>query len=71
MVVLLMQTPEGAPGDEIVVQAWTTKDQARAFSRRAEEVCNAGRPLCPLCGAPIDAEGHMCVRANGHHGART
>ena len=26
----------------------------------------SGRPVCPLCGSPIDAAGHMCVRANGH-----
>jgi len=26
----------------------------------------AGRPLCPLCGGPLDAKGHDCPRTNGH-----
>ncbi|MEU8174863.1 DUF3090 domain-containing protein [Microbispora hainanensis] len=40
---------------------------ARAFSRRALDVVAAGRPPCPLCGRPLDPEGHICVRLNGHH----
>ncbi|GAA0967346.1 DUF3090 domain-containing protein [Acrocarpospora macrocephala] len=40
---------------------------ARAFSRRALDVVAAGRPPCPLCAQPLDAEGHICVRLNGHH----
>jgi len=38
---------------------------ARAFVYRAEQVIEAGRPGCPFCGEPIDANGHLCVRANG------
>ena len=38
---------------------------ARAFVKRAEQVIGAGRPSCPFCGNPIDADGHLCVRANG------
>jgi uncharacterized repeat protein (TIGR03847 family) len=33
---------------------------ARAFAKRTREVVGAGRPLCPLCGAPIDEDGHTC-----------
>jgi uncharacterized repeat protein (TIGR03847 family) len=33
---------------------------ARAFAKRTREVVGAGRPLCVLCGMPIDAEGHTC-----------
>ncbi|MBC7441043.1 MAG: DUF3090 domain-containing protein [Ramlibacter sp.] len=33
---------------------------ARAFAKRAREVVGAGRPICPLCGTPIDADGHVC-----------
>jgi len=40
--------------------------QCRGFAERAEEVISAGRPVCFLCGAPIDPEGHVCPRANGH-----
>ncbi|GGS56206.1 hypothetical protein GCM10010156_13470 [Planobispora rosea] len=41
---------------------------ARAFSRRALALVAAGRPPCPLCGQPLDAEGHICVRLNGYRG---
>ena len=30
------------------------------------EVVAAGRPPCPLCTAPMDPSGHVCVRTNGH-----
>lgn len=40
--------------------------QCRAFSDRADEVIAAGRPLCFLCGGPLDPEGHICPRHNGH-----
>jgi uncharacterized repeat protein (TIGR03847 family) len=39
--------------------------QARAFSKRAQQVVAAGRPPCPFCGGPIDPDGHLCPRANG------
>jgi len=32
---------------------------ARAFAKRTLEVVGAGRPICPLCGTPIDPEGHV------------
>ena len=39
---------------------------ARAFIKRAERVVAAGRPPCPLCALPLDPEGHVCPRQNGH-----
>src|SRR4051794_36975898 len=41
---------------------------ARAFVKRAMRVVAAGRPPCPLCGNPLDPEGHICPRQNGHRG---
>ena len=43
-----------------------TAEAARAFIVRAERVVAAGRPPCPLCSLPLDAEGHICPRQNGH-----
>ncbi len=43
-----------------------TRAQVAALTRHGSEVVAAGRPPCPLCGAPLDPEGHMCVRLNGH-----
>jgi uncharacterized repeat protein (TIGR03847 family) len=45
-------------------------ETARAFSKRAQRVVAAGRPPCPLCGNPLDPEGHVCPRQNGHRGPR-
>ncbi len=39
--------------------------QAAALSIKIMEVVAAGRPRCPLCGAPIDGK-HVCPGANGH-----
>ena len=43
-----------------------TAGAARAFVQRAQRVVAAGRPPCPLCGLPLDPEGHICPRQNGH-----
>ncbi len=32
---------------------------ARAFAKRTLEVVGAGRPICPVCGTPIDSDGHV------------
>ncbi len=44
-------------------------DYRRAHELRIQivEVVAAGRPPCPLCTAPLDPAGHVCVRRNGHH----
>jgi len=34
---------------------------ARAFTQRTREIVDAGRPLCTLCGHPIDPDGHTCI----------
>jgi uncharacterized repeat protein (TIGR03847 family) len=46
-----------------------TGAMARAFAKRAQLVVSAGRPPCPFCGLPVDAEGHLCPRMNGHRPA--
>jgi uncharacterized repeat protein (TIGR03847 family) len=41
---------------------------ARGFAKRALRVVAAGRPPCPLCGNPLDPQGHVCPRQNGQRG---
>jgi uncharacterized repeat protein (TIGR03847 family) len=41
-------------------------NQVKGFCNRAENVLQAGRPVCPFCGLPIDTTGHLCPRANGY-----
>ncbi len=43
-----------------------TAPAARGFIARAAEVVAAGRPPCPLCGNPLNPEGHICPRKNGY-----
>lgn len=54
-------TPDDAPS----VRFWLSPDQVVGFSRQAEAVLAAGRPLCPRCGLPIDPAGHPCPVMNG------
>lgn len=56
----------GIEDEEMVVRFWITRDQAAALIRHARSVIAGGRPVCPLCGQPIDPEGHFCPRQNGH-----
>jgi uncharacterized repeat protein (TIGR03847 family) len=42
------------------------RDQVRAFVLHSEAVVAEGRPLCRLCGLPMDPEGHACPASNGH-----
>lgn len=39
---------------------------AREFVRRTLATVAQGRPPCPFCGGPLDAQGHVCPRANGY-----
>jgi uncharacterized repeat protein (TIGR03847 family) len=42
------------------------RDQARAFVLHVNAVVAEGRPLCQLCGLPMDPDGHNCPASNGH-----
>ena len=41
-----------------------TRAQTAAFIERANDLVLSGRPLCRLCGQPMDPEGHPCPRLN-------
>jgi uncharacterized repeat protein (TIGR03847 family) len=60
---------EAADTDADMLRVRLRPDAARAFSKRAVRVVAAGRPPCPLCGNPLDPEGHVCPRQNGHRGS--
>jgi uncharacterized repeat protein (TIGR03847 family) len=57
---------EQEEGDEEGVRVAVRRDQARAFVLHALAVVAEGRPLCQLCGLPIDPSGHICPASNGH-----
>lgn len=43
-----------------------TRPQVAGFVVHAATLVVAGRPPCPLCRRPLDPEGHMCAKTNGH-----
>ena len=43
-----------------VVNCRVTLAQFKKLGDQARNLCAAGRPLCHLCGYPIDPEGHIC-----------
>lgn len=43
-----------------------TRAQVAAFIQRGVQLMEGGRPTCPLCGHPMDPDGHSCPRTNGH-----
>ena len=50
-----------------VLRVRLTADTARSFAERAARIVASGRPPCPLCGQPLDPQGHICPRRNGHY----
>ena len=40
--------------------------RGNALAQEITTVVASGRPPCPLCTAPLDAE-HVCPKKNGHH----
>lgn len=64
---LLEDVEEGPDALRVLIEP----TRARAFVERARRVIAAGRPPCPLCGLPIDPDGHICPRQNGYHRGAT
>ncbi len=57
---------EAAPAEDAPsVRFWLSHQQVIDFSKQAESVLSAGRPLCPRCGLPMDPTGHPCPVMNG------
>jgi uncharacterized repeat protein (TIGR03847 family) len=64
-----LETEGGEERDIGRVRFWATREQMLSLARHGALVCAAGRPRCPLCGNPIDPEGHRCPALNGHRGS--
>jgi uncharacterized repeat protein (TIGR03847 family) len=57
-------------GEPETIRLWATREQMLALSRYGSAVAERGRPLCQLCGNPMDPEGHTCPATNGHRKPR-
>jgi uncharacterized repeat protein (TIGR03847 family) len=64
------EVSEEASDEEAVeperIRFWATREQMLSLARHGATVCARGRPRCPLCGNPMDADGHRCPALNGH-----
>ena len=64
---LLLAHDEEEPDEgPATLSFWLTLSQGEELAKQALKVCAAGRPTCFLCSQPINPQGHMCPRANGH-----
>ena len=57
----------GSEPDPATARFHLTRSQVAQFVRHAVELVMSGRPACPLCGHPMDPNGHVCPKSNGHH----
>jgi uncharacterized repeat protein (TIGR03847 family) len=52
--------------EESTLDVRLTREWAGGLAIAIVRLVEAGRPLCPLCGGPLDPKGHDCPRTNGH-----
>jgi len=57
--------------EPLQVRLFVTRPQLRVLARHGSQVVARGRPLCPLCGNPLDPTGHICPAQNGHRPSAT
>lgn len=60
---LVLEDRDDAPD---ALRVFLTLVEAQGFAVQAQAVVAAGRPPCPLCGNPLDEDGHICPRLNGY-----
>lgn len=49
-----------------VLSVRLNRRQALTLSADVAVLAAAGRPRCPMCGAPMNPSGHVCPEQNGH-----
>jgi uncharacterized repeat protein (TIGR03847 family) len=60
------EQPQVLMREEDAISFVFTQQQAQLLSRAIQRVISAGRPVCPLCGTPLDGGPHACAKQNGH-----
>lgn len=58
--------PQAILREEDTITFLFNQYEAQELSKSIIAVVSAGRPVCPLCHAPLDGGPHACVRQNGH-----
>ncbi len=62
----LLSEEDAARREPAVGRFWASREQMAALSAHVKKLATAGRPICALCGNPIDPDGHFCPPSNGH-----
>jgi uncharacterized repeat protein (TIGR03847 family) len=60
------ERPQLLMREEEAVSFSFTQDDARQLTSLINAVVSRGRPVCPLCGAPLEDGPHACLKQNGH-----
>jgi uncharacterized repeat protein (TIGR03847 family) len=60
------EVADDAPEGYELLRVFIDAPTVRAFARRATRAVAGGRPPCPMCGQPLDPQGHLCPRRNGY-----
>lgn len=60
------QEPQVILREEDTLSFRFTLQQARHLTTSIATLVSSGRPVCPLCKAPLDGGPHACVKQNGH-----
>ncbi len=63
---VVLQIGELEKGDDPALSVQLALDLSASLMEQLDAIISEGRPICPLCGIPIDRAGHVCIRSNGH-----
>jgi uncharacterized repeat protein (TIGR03847 family) len=62
----LQEDEEETSEEPAVGRVALTRAQTAIFIARVRALMRAGRPICHVCHQPMDPDGHVCPRTNGH-----
>jgi uncharacterized repeat protein (TIGR03847 family) len=65
-IVMERDEPQVFMDEERTISFQFSQRQAQHLSSTIAQVVVSGRPVCPLCHAPLDGGPHACIRQNGH-----
>ena len=67
LVIIIQELGSGAEGEDLETARFTfSRQQGRGLAQHGAELVTKGRPRCPQCGEPMNPEGHLCLKKNGH-----
>ena len=55
--------------EQVALQFSFGRSAGKRLAEDGQKIVASGRPFCPYCHAPMDPDGHMCPKSNGHNKA--